>query len=80
MPAKRVRVREDGGPAPCVVRVPKELAAYLYREVRARGYTDETELVAAIVREWVKDQKKVDWPKLRAELLADEGKATKDDE
>lgn len=70
MPAVRKRVTKSGGPAPCVVRVPAPLAAFLYREVGSGRFTSETELVTAIVREWVRLKKlpPVDWPAVAAGL------------
>lgn len=71
MPSERIRIAADGQPAPCVVRIPPVLSAFIYREKRRGNYRDETELVAAIVREWAKGREAVDWPALRAELQAE---------
>jgi hypothetical protein len=72
VPAERNRYTDKGQPAPCVVRVAAPLAAYLYREAKRRGYSNETDLVNAIVRAWTESQEPMDWPKLLKELKAED--------
>ncbi len=71
MARPRSRYDELGRPKPCSTVLPPELAVYIYQERRAGDYVDETELVCAIVREWVKLKKlpKVDWKTLVTELM-----------
>jgi len=69
---KRKRVSDRGTPAPCVVRISGVLAALVYRGRIEGRYRDETELVCALVRAWGLEQEPLDWPALRAQLLATE--------
>ena len=69
-PRKRYDKRDK--PLPCTVTLSDELSPYLYQERRRGKYKDETELVAAIVREWSKTQPDPDWAALLAELKAEE--------
>jgi Arc/MetJ-type ribon-helix-helix transcriptional regulator len=72
MPAARKRYRDDDAPAECVVRILPQLAQYLYREVVEGRYKTETELVNAIVREYVKGLPELDWKKLLKRIKEEE--------
>jgi Arc/MetJ-type ribon-helix-helix transcriptional regulator len=84
MPKARKRYDASGQPLPCTVTLPPSLAVFIYRERKKRRFKDETELVAAIVREWANAQDSVQWDDLLAELKTEadaderaEGKAKK---
>jgi hypothetical protein len=79
MASHRRRLAPNGGPAPCVVRIPATLSPILFREKRKKGFRDETELVVAIVRAWADANghgplTPDEWEGLKKELLPDEPK------
>jgi len=72
MSRKRIRIDGKGQPKKCNVDLPPHLAAFLYRARVGGFFKDETELVCAIVRDWVKGQPPMDWPSVAAALRAEE--------
>jgi hypothetical protein len=74
MAKPRQRYDESGRPKPCDVRIWPQLAVFLYRECRKRGYRDETELVNAIIRAWSEGMEPVNWPELYQQMRAEEEK------
>lgn len=71
MPRARKRYGPTGKALPCTVKIAPALAMFIYREKLRQKYTDETELVAKIVRDWTTGLEAVDWPALLAELKAE---------
>lgn len=74
MPAKRKRLSTTGAAMPCSVELTDELAEFVYREKIKGRYRDETELVRAILREWIKTLSPMDWPEVVELIKAEEAK------
>jgi hypothetical protein len=78
MPQRRKRYTAAGKPAICTIEFPGDIAKYIYREARARGYSSETELMKELLRDWIAEldpMSERQWKRLCEEFKAEDEEA-----